>query len=65
MTTIERLWQAMQAAAKAEQAASAAHKAAELLGSGSAYDAAFEAMAEARIRLQNAEEQYDAAQAAA
>lgn len=65
MNNIERLWLAMRAAEKAEQAAAAAHEAAELNGSGPAYDAAFNALTEARIRLQRAEEQYDAAQAAA
>lgn len=65
MTTIDQLWQAKQDAAKAERAASAAHDTAEQHGSGPAYDVAFEALAEARIRLQQAEEQYDAAQAAA
>ena len=58
---IEQLWLAK----KAEQAATAAHDAAELNGSGPAYDVAFETLAAARIRLQCAEEQYDAAQAAA
>lgn len=65
MTTIDQLWHAKQAAEKAEREASAAHDAAEKDGSGPAYDAAFETLAEARIRLQSAEQQYDAAQAAA
>lgn len=51
MSDIEQLWQAKQAAEKTEQAASAAHEAAERNGSGPAYDSAFEALTEARIRL--------------
>lgn len=65
MTSIDQLWHAKQAAEKAEREASVAHDATEKDGSGPAYDAAFEAMAEALIRLQSAEQQYDAAQVAA
>jgi hypothetical protein len=64
MADIETLWAAKQAAEKAEQAACADHEAAELLGSGPAYDAAFEALTQARIRLQTAEAEYDTSLAA-
>lgn len=61
MTIIDQLWTAKQAAEKAEKAATAAHDAAEQHGSGPAYGAAFESLTKARILLQKAEQQYDAA----
>ena len=63
MNSVE-LYKQVQATQRDEQAASQAHDAAELLGSGPAYQAAFDALSDARIALQEAVQAYDAAVAA-
>jgi hypothetical protein len=64
MTTSSELWKQLKDAEQSEKTATAAHDAAELLGSSPAYTAAFEAMADARYALQVAEGAYKAACAA-
>jgi hypothetical protein len=55
------LWQAVQDARRAEAAATKAHDEAERLGSGPAYQAAFDALVDARASLEAAESLYDEA----
>ena len=62
---IDQLWAAKQAAEKIERAATAAHDAAEQLGSGPEYEAALATLEDARANLQAAEAAYDAAAALA
>ena len=52
------LWRKVKAAEKVEEAATAAHDKAEKLGSGPTYEAAYDAMVEARIKLQDAVDAY-------
>jgi hypothetical protein len=61
MNASAKLWKNLKDAEQAEKAATAAHDVAELQGSGPEYTAAFEAMVSARIALQQAEAEYDAA----
>lgn len=58
--TEQQLWDALKAAEKREKAASDLHTELERGNSDASYQSAFEAMANARIDLQAAQEAYDA-----